>query len=61
MTVAAESSFDHIKIAIRERPLSEEEKGAVQVMLRTDNEKLIAFYPESKEGLVYNYDYFYPE
>lgn len=59
--VAAETSFDHVKIAIRERPLTEEERSSIQVMLRTDNEKLIAFYPDSKEGLVYNYDYFYPE
>lgn len=53
--------FERLKIAIRERPLSEEEKAHVQVMLRTDNDKLIAFYPDSKEGLVYNYDLFFPE
>lgn len=53
--------FERLKIAVRERPLSEEEKAHVQVMLRTDNDKLIAFYPESKEGLVYNYDLFFPE
>ena len=53
--------FERLKIAVRERPLSEEEKSSVQVMLRTDNDKLIAFYPDSKEGLVYNYDYFFPE
>jgi hypothetical protein len=53
--------FERLKIAVRERPLGEEEKASVQVMLRTDNDKLIAFYPDSKEGLVYNYDYFFPE
>ena len=53
--------FDRLKVAVRERPLSEVEKGSVQVMLRTDADKLIAFYPDAKEGLVYNYDYFFPE
>lgn len=64
MTSAALSRaeiFERLKIAVRERPLSEEEKSAVQVMLRTDSDKLIAFYPDSKEGLVYNYDLFFPE
>lgn len=54
-------AFDHLKIAVRERPLSEAEKAATQVVLRTDDDRLIAFYPDSKEGLVYNYDYFFPE
>lgn len=54
-------SFDHVKIAIREKPLTEVEKANVQVMLRTDSNKLIAFYPDSKEGLMYNYDFFFPE
>eukprot|EP00760_Papus_ankaliazontas_P039776 PhM_4_TR9780/c0_g1_i1/m.11928 len=55
------TDFDHVKIAVREKPLSDEERDMVQVMLRTDNDKLIAYYPESKEGLLYNYDYFFPE
>lgn len=32
-----------------------------EVMIKTDDDKLIAFYPDSKEGLLYNYDYFFPE
>ena len=53
--------FDHVKIAVRERPIDESNRSDVRVMLRTDEEKLVAFYPDSKEGLVYNYDYFFPE
>eukprot|EP00906_Rhabdomonas_costata_P018726 RCo027306 len=53
--------FDHVKVAIRCKPLSEEEKKNVQIVIKTDGDKLIAFYPESKEGLLYNYDYFFPE
>lgn len=60
-SVVRAEAFERLKIAVRERPLSEDEKSQVQVMLRTDNDKLIAFYPDSKEGLLYNYDYFYPE
>eukprot|EP00759_Apiculatamorpha_spiralis_P043424 PhF_6_TR40810/c0_g1_i1/m.61684 len=55
------TDFDHVRIAIREKPLSDDEKNHIQVVLRTDNDKLIAFYPDSKEGLLYNYDYFFPE
>jgi hypothetical protein len=54
-------TFDHVKIAVREKPLSDAERNKVQVMLRSDADKLVAFYPESTEGLVYNYDYFFPE
>jgi hypothetical protein len=54
-------TFDHVKIAVREKPLSDVERGKVQVVLRTDADKLVAFYPEATEGLVYNYDHFYPE
>ena len=57
----AAADFDHVKVAIRCKPLSEEEKRRVQVIIKTDGDKLIAFYPESKEGLLYNYDYFFPE
>eukprot|EP01062_Namystynia_karyoxenos_P034659 TRINITY_DN253_c1_g1_i1.p1 TRINITY_DN253_c1_g1~~TRINITY_DN253_c1_g1_i1.p1 ORF type:complete len:720 (+),score=289.68 TRINITY_DN253_c1_g1_i1:83-2242(+) len=53
--------WDHLKIAVREKPLSEEERARVEVMIKTDNDKLIAFYPDSREGLLYNYDYFFPE
>jgi len=55
------TDFDHIRIAVREKPLADDERNRVQVILRTDNDKLIAYYPESKEGLLYNYDYFFPE
>eukprot|EP01006_Ploeotia_vitrea_P050749 TRINITY_DN67493_c1_g2_i1.p1 TRINITY_DN67493_c1_g2~~TRINITY_DN67493_c1_g2_i1.p1 ORF type:complete len:762 (+),score=120.70 TRINITY_DN67493_c1_g2_i1:64-2349(+) len=57
------ADFDHVKIAVRCRPLLEEERSRIQVIIKTDeeNDKLIAFYPESKEGLLYNYDYFFPE
>src|SRR3989338_10006902 len=54
------ANFDHLKIAVRERPLADGEASHVQVVLRTDQDKLIAFYPSSKEGLVYNYDHFFP-
>ena len=59
--VVRAESFDHVKIAVREKPLSEDERSGVQVVLRPDNDKLVAFYPDSREGLVYNYDYLYPE
>jgi|UniRef100_A0A7S4GLD6 hypothetical protein len=55
------ADFDHVKVAVRCRPLSEEERRRTQVVIKTDGDKLIAFYPESKEGLLYNYDYFFPE
>lgn len=54
-------SFDRLKIAVRERPLREEEKSKIQLMLRAENDKLVAFFPNSREGLLYNYDYFFPE
>ena len=53
--------WDHVRIAIREKPLSDAEKSKVQVMLKVDADRLIAYYPDSKEGLLYNYDYFFPE
>ena len=53
--------WDHLRIAIREKPLSDSERSKVQVMLKVDGNRLIAYYPESKEGLLYNYDYFFPE
>lgn len=55
------TDFDHVKVALRCRPLSEEEKAKVQVIVKPDRNRLIAFYPDSKEGLLYNYDYFFPE
>eukprot|EP01010_Urceolus_cornutus_P004774 NODE_77_length_2585_cov_257.872634_g58_i0.p1 GENE.NODE_77_length_2585_cov_257.872634_g58_i0~~NODE_77_length_2585_cov_257.872634_g58_i0.p1 ORF type:complete len:719 (+),score=189.56 NODE_77_length_2585_cov_257.872634_g58_i0:113-2269(+) len=61
MSMVAAPDFDHIKVAIRCRPLNDEEKDKVQVIIKTDGDKLIAFYPESKEGLLYNYDYLFPE
>ena len=54
-------AFDRVKVAVRERPLQEEEKGKTQLMLRAENDKLVAFFPNSREGLLYNYDYFFPE
>eukprot|EP00744_Colponema_vietnamica_P007300 GILI01010521.1.p1 GENE.GILI01010521.1~~GILI01010521.1.p1 ORF type:complete len:781 (-),score=204.90 GILI01010521.1:102-2444(-) len=54
-------AFDRLKIAVRERPLREEEKSKIQLMLRAENDKLVAFFPNSREGLLYNYDYFFPE
>jgi len=57
---APHAQFDHLKIAVREKPLGDGEASAVQVVLRTEGEKLIAYYPNSKEGLVYSYDHFFP-
>eukprot|EP00659_Diplonema_papillatum_P003712 gene3712-5770_t len=53
--------WDHLRIGVREKPLSDEEKARVQVLLKVDADRLIAFYPDSKEGLLYNYDYFFPD
>ncbi|KAG5496100.1 hypothetical protein JKF63_02399 [Porcisia hertigi] len=52
---------DRLRIAIRERPASEEELPLTQVLLRTDQDKLIAFAPHAPDGLMYDFDYFYPQ
>eukprot|EP00758_Cryptobia_borreli_P020221 Tbor_TRINITY_DN978_c0_g1::TRINITY_DN978_c0_g1_i1::g.21221::m.21221 len=54
-------TFERLKIAVRERPLRNEEKSKVQLTLQTEGDKLVAFYPDTKEGLIYNYDYFFPQ
>lgn len=51
---------DRVRIAVRERPLQDCDLHLAQVSLRTDEEKLVAFSPHAAEGLMYDYDYFYP-
>ncbi|KPA84536.1 hypothetical protein ABB37_01076 [Leptomonas pyrrhocoris] len=52
---------ERLRIAVRERPVSDEELAATQVLLRADQDKLIAFAPNANDGLMYDFDYFYPQ
>ncbi|XQJ29572.1 Kinesin motor domain/MORN repeat, putative [Leishmania guyanensis] len=52
---------ERLRIAVRERPASDEETPLTQVQLRTDQDKLIAFAPHAADGLMYDFDYFYPQ
>ena len=52
---------ERLHIAVRERPASEAEVASTQVVLRADQEKLIAFAPGASDGLMYDFDYFYPQ
>lgn len=52
---------ERARIAIRERPASDEELPQTQVILRTDHEKLVAFAPQSEDGLMYDYDYLFSQ
>lgn len=52
---------ERLRIAVRERPASDEEVAATQVLLRADQDKLIAFAPNASDGLMYDFDYFYPQ
>ncbi|KAG5470436.1 hypothetical protein LSCM1_01680 [Leishmania martiniquensis] len=52
---------ERLRIAVRERPVSDEEVPLTQVLLRTDQDKLIAFAPNAPDGLMYDFDYFYPQ
>ncbi|KAK7199646.1 Kinesin motor domain/MORN repeat [Novymonas esmeraldas] len=52
---------DRLRIAVRERPASDEELPLTQVLLRADQDKLVAFAPNATDGLMYDFDYFYPQ
>ncbi|KPI89590.1 hypothetical protein ABL78_1255 [Leptomonas seymouri] len=52
---------ERLRIAVRERPASDIEVASTQVMLRADQDKLIAFAPNASDGLMYDFDYFYPQ
>lgn len=52
---------DRLRIAVRERPASDEEVPLTQVTLRADQDKLVAYAPNSADGLMYDFDYFYPQ
>lgn len=52
---------DRLRIAVRERPTSDEEVPLTQVLIRADQDKLIAFAPNAADGLMYDFDYFYPQ
>lgn len=52
---------ERLRIAVRERPASDEEVASTQVLLRADQDKLIAFAPNASDGLMYDFDYFYPQ
>jgi hypothetical protein len=52
---------ERLRIAVRERPVSDQEVASTQVLLRADQDKLIAFAPNTSDGLMYDFDYFYPQ
>ncbi|KAG5494580.1 hypothetical protein JIQ42_02192 [Leishmania sp. Namibia] len=52
---------ERLRIAVRERPVSDEEVPLTQVLLRADQDKLVAFAPHAADGLMYDFDYFYPQ
>lgn len=51
---------ERLRIAVRERPVADDDVAHVQMQLRIDEEKLVAFQPGAAEGLMYDYDYYYP-
>lgn len=52
---------ERVRIAVRERPASDEDLPSIQVRLKTDGDKLVAFAPGSPTGMMYKYDYYYPQ
>lgn len=52
---------ERIRIAVRERPVSDEDLASIQVRLKTDEDKLVAFAPGAPSGAMYDYDYYYPQ
>lgn len=51
---------ERLRIAVRERPVADEDVSQIKLFLRTDEEKIVAFEPNATEGLMYDYDYYYP-
>ncbi|CBH16669.1 kinesin motor domain containing protein, putative [Trypanosoma equiperdum] len=54
------SSFDRVRIAVRERPIAEEDILGVKLHVRQSEGKLFAYSPDATEGLMYDCDYFFP-
>ncbi|EPY37262.1 kinesin [Strigomonas culicis] len=51
---------ERLRTAIRQRPVADEDLSSIQVRLKTDGEKIVAFSPFSGNGLLYDYDYYFP-
>ncbi|KEG06433.1 putative kinesin, partial [Trypanosoma grayi] len=52
--------FERLHVAVRERPITEDELGDVRLRLKVDEDKLVAFAPGATEGLMYDCDNYFP-
>ncbi|ESL11615.1 hypothetical protein TRSC58_00630 [Trypanosoma rangeli SC58] len=53
------SSFERLRVAVRERPIMEADVANVRLHLRMDEGNLIAYAPGHAEGLMYNCDHYF--
>lgn len=52
---------ERVRIAVRERAVDDDEVSKIQVRLKTDEDKLVAFAPGANSGTLYHYDYYFPQ
>lgn len=52
---------ERLRIAVRERPVSDEDLASTQIRFKTDEDKLVAYAPGAAAGIMYDYDYYYPQ
>nr|CCC94464.1 unnamed protein product [Trypanosoma congolense IL3000] len=51
--------FDSVRVAVRERPILEEDLFNVKVHLREEDNKIAAYAPHAEQALLYDCDYFF--
>ncbi|KAG8342907.1 hypothetical protein TRVL_06264 [Trypanosoma vivax] len=56
----ASTKFDRVCVALRERPIMEDDLSNVRLMLRVQDGQVVAFAPGASEGLMYSCDYYFP-
>ncbi|ORC92538.1 putative kinesin [Trypanosoma theileri] len=52
--------FERVRVAVRERPITEDDLSKVRLHVKVDEDKLVAFAPGASEGLMYDSDYYFP-
>ncbi|CCW70542.1 unnamed protein product [Phytomonas sp. Hart1] len=54
-------TFDHVRVAIRECQTKYSDFTFSQIILQAQKDKLTAFPPNAPAGLMYDYDYYFPQ
>ncbi|CCW62710.1 unnamed protein product [Phytomonas sp. EM1] len=54
-------NFDHVRVAIRESETKESDLSSTKIKLQVQQDKLVAFVPNESAGLMYDYDYYFPQ